>query len=55
MKPGYKVIDLGSTPGSWTQVAVEKCNSTQISPTVLGIDLLEMNEGISLIYFNLFI
>ncbi len=38
LKPGYKVIDLGAAPGGWTQVAVEKVNSTVNKPLVLAID-----------------
>ncbi|KAG5440436.1 hypothetical protein PCK2_000464, partial [Pneumocystis canis] len=36
-KPGNTVIDLGFSPGSWTQVAVEKVGS---KGRVLGIDIL---------------
>lgn len=27
LKPGFTVIDCGAAPGSWTQLAVEKCCS----------------------------
>jgi len=38
LKPGYKVLDLGCAPGGWTQIAVEKVNSTGSKPLVLSID-----------------
>ncbi|XP_034830648.1 rRNA methyltransferase 2, mitochondrial [Maniola hyperantus] len=47
LHPGQTVIDLGASPGSWTQVAVQKTNSdgadaTQPVGTVLSIDKLQM-------------
>lgn len=36
IKPGYKVLDLGAAPGSWSQYAAEKAGK---SGRVLGIDL----------------
>ncbi|KAG5518590.1 hypothetical protein PMAC_002986 [Pneumocystis sp. 'macacae'] len=36
-KPGNTVIDLGFSPGSWTQVAVEKVGS---KGRVLGVDII---------------
>jgi 23S rRNA (uridine2552-2'-O)-methyltransferase len=37
LKPGMKVVDLGSAPGGWSQVAAEKgCD-------VLALDLLDMD------------
>lgn len=44
LQPGYKVLDLGSAPGGWTQVAVEQTKSTEQNKTVLGVDLLEMAD-----------
>lgn len=38
LKDGYKVIDLGSSPGSWTQVAVNCVNSPIKAPIVLALD-----------------
>ena len=36
IKPGYKILDLGAAPGSWSQYASEKVGKTG---RVLGIDL----------------
>lgn len=47
LKPGLTVIDLGASPGSWTQVAVQKTNADGADPekpkgTVLSIDKLQI-------------
>ncbi|KAL4716226.1 hypothetical protein ACJJTC_004720 [Scirpophaga incertulas] len=47
LKPGLNVVDLGASPGSWTQVAVQKTNSDGAKPTlprgsVLSIDKLQI-------------
>ena len=39
LKPGAIVVDLGSAPGGWTQVAAQRVTSTG---TVIAIDLLAM-------------
>ena len=39
LKSGARVIDLGSAPGGWTQVAVERVRPEQSKGMVLGIDL----------------
>jgi 23S rRNA (uridine2552-2'-O)-methyltransferase len=41
LKPGMVVVDLGATPGGWSQVAAKL-----VAPTgrVIAIDLLEMTE-----------
>jgi len=31
LKPGQCVIDIGAAPGSWSQVAASKINSTSTS------------------------
>ncbi|MDZ5699852.1 RlmE family RNA methyltransferase [Chelativorans sp. M5D2P16] len=43
LKPGMKVIDLGAAPGGWSQVAAERVRSDPESPSVVGIDYLEMD------------
>lgn len=45
MRPGQRVVDLGSAPGGWVQVALNK-GATE----VVGIDLLEIDpiEGATL-------
>ncbi|GBP35685.1 rRNA methyltransferase 2, mitochondrial [Eumeta japonica] len=47
LSPGITVVDLGASPGSWTQVAVQKTNANGSNPkkpkgTVLSIDKLQM-------------
>ena len=37
LKPGQKIVDLGATPGGWTQVSVERTKSL-----VISVDLVEM-------------
>lgn len=39
LKPGAIVVDLGSTPGSWCQVAVKRCGA---KGKVLALDILPM-------------
>ncbi len=39
LKPGMRVVDLGSTPGGWSQVAAQKIGA---SGHVFALDLLEM-------------
>lgn len=43
LKPGAKVIDLGSTPGGWCQVSAARVKSAEASPSVIGIDYLDMD------------
>ncbi|XP_041978688.1 rRNA methyltransferase 2, mitochondrial [Aricia agestis] len=47
LTPGQTVIDLGASPGSWTQVAVQKTNADGADPkkpigTVLAVDKLQI-------------
>lgn len=40
IKPGMVVVDLGSTPGSWSQVAVQRLNG---QGRVIALDILDMH------------
>lgn len=47
LKPGFSVVDCGAAPGAWSQVAVQRVNSTgangeSASGKVVGIDLLHL-------------
>lgn len=46
LQPGMTVVDLGSAPGGWSQVAIEVLNKTGM---VVAVDLLEMTpiHGVS--------
>jgi 23S rRNA (uridine2552-2'-O)-methyltransferase len=39
IKPGMTIVDLGSTPGSWSQVAVQRLKG---HGRIIALDLLEM-------------
>ena len=39
IKPGMTIVDLGSTPGSWSQVAVQRLKG---QGKVIALDILEM-------------
>lgn len=39
IRPGMTIVDLGSTPGSWSQVVVEKLGG---KGRIIALDLLEM-------------
>jgi len=39
IKPGMTIVDLGSTPGSWSQVAVQRLKG---QGRIVALDLLEM-------------
>src|SRR5689334_14703411 len=38
LKSGARVVDLGSAPGGWTQVAVERVKPAKSAGVVVGID-----------------
>ncbi|MBC5766650.1 RlmE family RNA methyltransferase [Ramlibacter albus] len=54
IKPGYVVVDLGSTPGAWSQyvrrkLAPEGAAVGQLNGTIIALDLLPMEpvEGVT--------
>lgn len=47
IKPGMTIVDLGSTPGSWSQVAVQRLKG---QGKVIALDILEM-QGIGGVEF----
>lgn len=42
LKPGAIVVDLGSAPGSWTQVAVERVKPQLNKGRIIALDILPM-------------
>src|SRR5262245_39817492 len=40
LRPGARVVDLGSAPGGWTQVAVERVKPERSGGKVIGIDVI---------------
>jgi len=45
IKPGMTIVDLGSTPGSWSQVVVQRLKakgSQELNGRAIALDLLEM-------------
>jgi 23S rRNA (uridine2552-2'-O)-methyltransferase len=42
LRPGDRVVDLGSAPGGWSEVAAERVGSTATDPRVVAIDYLPM-------------
>ena len=54
IKPGQVIVDLGSTPGSWSQYIGRKlgrAGQNELNGTVIGLDLLPMEpvEGVHFI------
>ena len=53
IKPGMTIVDLGSTPGSWSQVVVQRLldkSSGLVSGKVIALDVLDM-QGIPYVEF----
>ena len=42
LKPNTKVLDLGCSPGGWSQVSVKLTKSLQSAPKVIAVDILPM-------------
>lgn len=47
IKPGMTIVDLGSTPGSWSQVAVQRLKG---QGKVIALDILDM-QGVADVTF----
>lgn len=43
-KPNYYVVDLGSAPGGWSQVAARKVGADHRNVKVVAVDLLHMDD-----------
>jgi 23S rRNA (uridine2552-2'-O)-methyltransferase len=43
LRPGARVIDLGSAPGGWAQIAVARVKAVEGQGRVVGIDLLAID------------
>ena len=41
LKPDMKVLEVGSAPGSWTQVLTQRLQKAE-RPSVISVDVLEM-------------
>lgn len=55
IKPGQVVVDLGSTPGSWSQYVRKKMSGQEgggINGTIIGLDMLPM-EPVADVHFIL--
>lgn len=43
LKPGLRIVDLGSAPGGWCLVCAARAKSDEENPSVVAIDYLEMD------------
>ncbi|MEM9105911.1 MAG: RlmE family RNA methyltransferase [Pseudomonadota bacterium] len=43
LRGAKRIVDLGSAPGSWSQIAAKMTGSTDADPRVAAIDFLEMD------------
>lgn len=44
LRPGQKVLDVGSAPGGWSQVIAEYTKSTDRNPLAVAVDILDMED-----------
>jgi 23S rRNA (uridine2552-2'-O)-methyltransferase len=51
LRPGQKVLDVGSAPGGWSQVIAELTKSSPNKPSAVAVDILRMDhvEGVHFI------
>ncbi len=52
LKPGMAIIDLGSTPGGWTQIAVDKVKPDK-SGRVIAVDINPMDPVAGSVFLQL--
>ncbi len=53
IKPGHIIVDLGSAPGGWSQLAIKKVNAGGSNPgKVIAIDLLPMEAVPGVIFIQ---
>lgn len=57
IKPGYTVVDLGSTPGAWSQYVRRRLSPTgaavgQLNGTIVALDILPMEPIEGVVYIN---
>jgi 23S rRNA (uridine2552-2'-O)-methyltransferase len=44
LRPGQKVLDVGSAPGGWSQVIAELTKSSPKKPSAVAVDILRMEQ-----------
>lgn len=52
LTPGARVVDLGAAPGGWSQVAAKLTGSAGESPTIVAIDVLDMEAIPGVVFFK---
>ena len=57
VKPGYTVVDLGCTPGAWSQYLRRRMSPTgaaagQLNGTIIALDVLPMDPIEGVVYLN---
>jgi 23S rRNA (uridine2552-2'-O)-methyltransferase len=54
IRPGMRMVDLGSAPGGWSQVLVGIAGADETNPKIVAIDPLEMDPipGVTFLHKN---
>ena len=57
IKPGYTVVDLGSTPGAWSQYLRRRMSPAgaaagELNGTIIALDVLPMEPVEGVVYLN---